>query len=317
MADRNKNTTMDPKDLIYPLFVKEGRDVREEIESMPGVYRLSPDVLSEEIKEISRLGLNKVLIFGVPDKKDEQGSASYVRDNIVAAAVRLVKEHAPGITVMTDVCLCAYTSHGHCGIIRPQTTDHGPQKNWEIDREATLDTLGRIAVTHAAAGADYVAPSAMTKGQVGTIRKALDSNGYEDVKIMAYSAKFASKAYGPFRNVADSAPRFGDRKGYQLDHSSTEEALARIEKDISEGADIVMVKPALWYLDIVKEAKTRISIPLAVYNVSGEYAMVKEGAKAGLWDEEEIVDEIVSSMRRAGADLIITYHAKEIARRAL
>ncbi|MGB2600334.1 MAG: porphobilinogen synthase [Candidatus Omnitrophota bacterium] len=293
-------------ELIYPVFVKRGEGLREEIPLMPGSFRLSPDVLLKEVKDLVDLELKSFLIFGVPDEKTWHGTTAYNRNGIVTEAVKLLKSKLPDITIFTDVCLCAYTSHGHCGIVKK-----GEEK---IDLKETLIALSEMALAHAEAGADYVAPSAMAKGQVDAIRKALDVCGYKNTKIMAYSAKFASNAYGPFRNVADSAPRFGDRRGYQLDYSQKEEALKRIEKDITEGADIVMIKPAMWYLDMVNEVKNKIKHPLAVYNVSGEYAVVKEGAKLGLWEEKKIVNELLSSMKRSGADLIITYHAKDIAR---
>ncbi|MFC1479958.1 porphobilinogen synthase [Candidatus Omnitrophota bacterium] len=298
---------IDLNELIYPVFVKSGKGLREEIPLMPGSFRLSPDALIQEVAGLVDGGLKNFLIFGIPNEKTWHGSAAYSRDSIVAEAVRLLKSRFLDITIFTDICLCAYISHGHCGIIKS-----GEE---EIALKETLKALSEMAVVHAQAGADYVAPSAMAKGQIAAIRKALNANGYEHAKIMAYSAKFASNAYGPFRNVADSAPRFGDRSGYQLDYSHKKEALARIEKDIDEGADIVMVKPALWYLDVVNEVKNKIKCPLAVYNVSGEYTMVKEGAKLGLWEEKKTINELLSSMKRAGADLIITYHAKEIARK--
>jgi len=293
------------KELIYPVFVKDGKGLREEIPLMPGVFRMSPDVLSREAGDLAAAGIKNVLIFGVPGEKDHRGTSAYGGNDVVARAIKSIRSAVPRMTIFTDVCLCAYTSHGHCGIIK--------EGEGKIDNAETLEALSRMALAHAEAGADYVSPSAMAKGQVSAIRKALDARGYADTRIMAYSAKFASGAYGPFRNVADSAPRFGDRKGYQLDPFDREGALRKIEDDVSSGADIVMVKPALWYLDIVREAKSRVRWPLAVYNVSGEYSMVKEGVKNGMWEEKEIVSELLSSMKRAGADLIITYHAKEIA----
>jgi len=292
--------------LIYPLFVKQEEKLREKILSMPGVYRFSPDTLIKEVLQLKKLGIKNVLIFGVPKQKDWKGTFAYKERDIVSQAVRLIKSTAPQITVFTDVCLCAYTSHAHCGVIKKGMT--------KIDSSATLNALSRMAIEHARAGADYVAPSAMAKRQVQVIRRALNREGFRHVKIMGYSAKFASNFYGPFRDVADSAPKFGDREGYQLDYAKTKDALTEIKQDIKEGVDIVMIKPALSYLDIIKEAKDRFDNPLAVYNVSGEYSMIKKGAKAGFWDEEKIVFEIISSIKRAGADYIITYHAKDIAR---
>jgi porphobilinogen synthase len=291
--------------LVFPVFVKAGKGLREAIPSMPGCYRFSPDVLLEEIERLRELGIDKILLFGLPETKDEYGSDAYKDGNIVSSAVKLLKQRFPKLIVMTDVCLCAYTSHGHCGILN---------RSKIIDSNATLKALAKTAVSHAATGADYVAPSAMAEGQVGAIRKALDKNGYRDTKIMGYSAKFASQFYGPFRDAADSAPKFGDRKQYQLAWTDREKALTEIEDDIKEGADIVMVKPALAYLDIIREVKNKFKHTLAVYNVSGEYAMVKAGSEAGYWDEKKMVFEIMAAIQRAGADIIITYHAPDIAK---
>ncbi len=293
------------KKLIYPLFVKKGKGVKEEIPLMPGVYRMSPDVLVKEVEYLFKLGIRNFLLFGVPEEKTWGGDNAYSRNNAVTEAVRLIKSEIPHVNIFTDVCLCAYTSHGHCGIVK--------EGKEEIDIEETLKILSKIAVVHADAGADYVAPSAMARGQVKAIRRALDVNGHKNKKIMAYSAKFNSNAYGPFRNIAESSPKFGDRGGYQLDYTDKKAALRRIDEEITEGADIVMVKPALWYLDIVAEAAEKFNRPVAVYNVSGEYTMVKEGVKAGLFEEKNIIQEIFSSFERAGADLIISYHAKEVA----
>ncbi|MEW6075358.1 MAG: porphobilinogen synthase, partial [Candidatus Omnitrophota bacterium] len=294
------------KDLVYPLFIKDGKDMREKISSMSGIYRFSPDAVVREAREAARHGVRTVLLFGVPDKKDIDGTDAYKKDAAVASAVRKLKREIPGLIVMTDVCLCAYTSHGHCGIIR------SGQKT--IAHKSTLAALSKMALSHAEAGADYVAPSAMAKGQVSAIKKALDVHGFKNTKIMGYSAKFASSFYGPFRDAAGSFPKFGDRSGYQLDYKDAEKALNEISDDIEEGADIVMVKPALAYLDIIFRAKAKFKTKLAAYNVSGEYAFVKHGARFGYWDERKIVFEIVSSIKRAGADLIITYHAKDIAK---
>lgn len=292
-------------ELIYPLFVKRGIGLREDIPSMPGVFRFSPDILVQEVSELEKVGLRRFLVFGVPDEKDWQGSNAYKENNIVSESVYSLKARFSNISIITDVCLCAYTSHGHCGVVN--------RGSKTIDNLATLELLANMALSHAQAGADFVAPSAMAKNQVKAIRSALDENGYTQTKILGYSAKFASNFYGPFRAVANSAPKFGDRRGYQLDYTKSESALAKIKQDIKEGADIVMVKPSLAYLDIVRDVKNKFNHPLAVYNVSGEYAAVKDGVKNGFWDEREIVFEIISSIKRAGADFIITYHAKDIA----
>lgn len=305
MADDIARVDLDS--LVYPLFVKEGTGIREAVSSMPGVFRYSPDTLLKEVEILRRLGINKILLFGLPAKRDELGSEACADGNIIACAVSLLKRSFPDVTIMTDVCLCAYTSHGHCGILKGA----GPEAS--IDGEKTLLVLAKTAVLHAESGADYVAPSAMAKQQVRAIREALDNNGYRQTKIMGYSVKFASQFYGPFRDAAVSAPRFGDRRGYQLDYTDGERALKEIEDDIAEGADIVMVKPALAYLDIIREVKDGFKHPLAAYNVSGEYAMVKAGSKSGYWQEKEMVSEIISAVKRAGADIIVTYHAREIA----
>jgi len=292
--------------LIYPVFVKAGKGAREAIPSMPGIYRFSPDVLVKEVEELKGLGISKILLFGLPEAKDDHGSGSYKDGNITARAVSLLKRRFPEIIIMTDVCLCAYTSHGHCGILSRNS------KN--IDNDATLSALSSIAVSHARAGADYVASSAMAKGQVRIIREALNNSGCVNTRIMGYSAKFNSQFYGPFREAADSRPKFGDRRDYQLDCKDTSGALSEIEDDINEGADIVMVKPALAYLDIIREAKNKFKSTLAAYNVSGEYAMVKALSRSGLCDEKEMVFEIITAIERAGAGLIITYHARDIAK---
>ncbi|NQT07239.1 MAG: porphobilinogen synthase, partial [Candidatus Omnitrophica bacterium] len=265
----------------------------------------SPDRLLEEASLLQELGIQKVLLFGIPDHKDEYGSAAYHKDNVVAEAVSLLKESFPGLTLMTDVCLCAYTTHGHCGII------NGKDKS--IDNSETLSALSRIALSHAEAGADYVAPSAMAAGQVAAIRSALNRNGYGKTRILGYSAKFASQFYGPFRDAADSYPKFGDRREYQLAYLDRERAIKEASDDIEEGADIIMVKPSLAYLDIIRDIRNGLDHPLAAYNVSGEYVFIKNGAREGLWDEREMVFETLSAIKRAGADMIITYHAKEIA----
>ncbi len=293
--------------LIYPYFVVSGKGRKEEIKNFPECFRFSVDRLLGDIARAEETGINKFLLFGVADYKDALGSSAYKNGNIISTATKEIKKRFPGTTVITDVCLCAYTSHGHCGIIKGH-------KGVVIDKVETLKALAKIALSHAQAGADWVAPSAMTKGQVLAIREALDQNGYKKTKILGYSAKFASNFYGPFREAADSTPRFGDRSSYQLNYADSKAALREIKDDIREGADMVMIKPALSYLDVIKEASQRFRHPLVAYNVSGEYALVKYGASSGLWEERKIVFEIITSIKRAGADFIITYHAKEIAR---
>lgn len=292
--------------LIYPYFVTFGRNKKNEIKSFPGVFRFSLDRLMPDIQEIRKLRINKILLFGVPEKKDNLASSAYEDGNIVSQAIKRIKSEFPDLVVFSDICLCAYTSHGHCRIFK--------KGRKVIDNTKTLEVLAKIALSHAQAGTDWIAPSAMASGQVKAIRKALDKTGFNKTKILGYSAKFASNFYGPFRNAADSGAKFGDRSGYQLDFSGSKIALERIKQDIKEGADMVMVKPALSYLDIIKEAGLKFGYPLAAYNTSGEYSLVKYGTKGGLWDEKEVVFEIIASIKRAGADFIITYHAKDIAR---
>jgi porphobilinogen synthase len=292
--------------LIYPYFVIGGVGKKEEIKNFPGIFRFSPDCLLRDIKEARGLGVKKIILFGAAQVKDAIGSDAYSGSNPLSIAIKKIKQEFKDLTVFTDVCLCSYTKHGHCGILN--RAGNG------IDSGKTLEALSRIALMHAEAGADWVSPSAMAKRQVVAIRKILDKNGFTKVRILGYSAKFASNFYGPFRNVADSSPAFGDRSAYQLDYRSGKRALDEIKTDIKEGADMVMVKPALSYLDVIKEAKTAFDYPTAAYNVSGEYAFVKYGAKQGLWDEREMVEEIITSIKRAGADFIITYHAKDIAK---
>ncbi|MBX5490015.1 MAG: porphobilinogen synthase [Chloroflexi bacterium] len=299
-----RETTLSVADLILPLFVAPGRGVREPIASMPGHYQLSLDELAREVREVRALGVPAVLLFGLPPHKDPVGSGAYARDGIIQEAIRTVREHAPDLVVMTDVCLCEYTSHGHCGVV----------ENGRVLNDPTLELLAQTAVSHAEAGADLVAPSDMMDGRVGAIRRALDAAGYAEVPIMAYSAKFASAFYGPFREAAESAPQFGDRRGYQMDPANGREALREVELDIAEGADIVMVKPALAYLDLIWRVRERFHLPVAAYNVSGEYAMVKAAGQLGWIDERAIALELLTSIRRAGADLIITYFAKDVAR---
>jgi len=298
-----RETRVDVKDLIYPLFVTHGENIKQEINSLPGVYRFSVDALVDEVKEIHSLGIPAVLLFGVPSVKDEMGSEAYADDGIVQRAVRVVKETEPSMIVITDVCMCGYTRHGHCGIV----------ENGYVTNDRTVEFIARIALSHAMAGADMVAPSDMMDGRVRAIRKLLDEEGYVNVPIMAYSAKYASAFYGPFREAAHSAPQFGDRRSYQMDTANSDEAMREIEIDIEEGADIVMVKPALSYLDIIRRARESFNVPVAAYNVSGEYAMVKAAAKMGWVDERAAVMEILTSIKRAGADMIITYFAKDVA----
>ncbi len=301
-------------DLIYPYFVVSGINKKEKIKDFPDVFRFSADRLIRDIWQLKRLGLGKILLFGVPDSKDPEGSTAYKKDNVIASTVKKIKNKFPNLIVMTDVCLCAYTTHGHCGIInRPKTIDNRLKKEKFIDNKKTLEALSKIALSHAEAGADWVAPSAMARRQVAAIRQALDKNGYKNTKIMGYSAKFASNFYGPFRNAASSRPAFGDRSAYQLSYADGKKALREIEDDIKEGADIVMVKPALAYLDIIKEVKTKFNYPLAAYNVSGEYAMVKAYCERSR-EEKKMVLEILTGIKRAGTDLIITYHAKDVAK---
>ena len=300
-----RETRLSPTDFIYPIFVTHGRNLREPIGSMPGQARLSVDQLPREAAELRSLDIPAVLLFGLPADKDAQGSEAWAADGIVQRAVRELKDAAPELIVITDVCLCEYTDHGHCGLL----DEHGAVIN-----DATVELLAETALSQAEAGADIVAPSDMMDGRVGAIRAALDAAGFAETALLAYAAKFASAFYGPFREAADSAPAFGDRRAYQLDPANGREALRAIERDLAEGADMVMVKPALAWLDIVRAARERVDAPLAAYNVSGEYAMIKAAAERGWLDEERIVLETLTGIRRAGADLILTYHAKDAAR---
>jgi len=294
--------------LIYPLFVCPGKGIKKPIESMADCFHFSPDKIVDEAKEIFDLGIPAILLFGLPEKKDEKGSESFSDTGSVQQAVKNIKKAVPELLVITDVCLCAYTDSGHCGII----------KDGKIDNDATCEILAKIAVSHAKAGVDIVAPSDMMDGRVGVIRKSLDENGFIDTAIMSYSAKYASAFYGPFRDAADSAPAFGDRKTYQMDiAASAKQAMREIELDIAEGADIVMVKPALCYLDIISQAKQRFDVPIAAYNVSGEYMMINAAAQQGVFDRQSAIMEILTAIKRAGADIIITYFAKEIASKKL
>ena len=299
-----RETRLSPEDFVYPLFVVHGTGVRKAIPSMPGQAQLSIDQLPAEARELRALGIPAVLLFGIPASKDEQASEAYAPDGIVQQAVHALKQADPDLLVVTDVCLCEYTSHGHCGIVR----------DGDVDNDATLPLLAQTALSHARAGAGMVAPSAMMDGQVAAIRQALDENGFAQTPIMAYAAKYASAFYGPFREAAESAPQFGDRCGYQMDPANVREALREIESDVAEGADIVMVKPALAYLDVLARARQRFDLPLAAYNVSGEYAMIKAAAANGWLDERRVVLEVLTAIKRAGADIVITYHAKDAAR---
>ena len=299
-----RETRLSADDFVYPIFVTHGRDVRREVGPMPGIHQLSLDHLITEVGQANDLGIPAVLLFGIPARKDPMGKEAYEPAGIVQDAIRIVKETAPQMAVITDVCLCEYTDHGHCGIVDGD----------RIDNDLSLEKLAEAAVCQARAGADIVAPSAMMDGQVAAIRSALDEEGYPDTPIMGYSAKYASAFYGPFRVAAESAPQFGDRRGYQMDGANARQALREIETDLEEGADIVMVKPALAYLDVLTEARRRFAAPMAAYNVSGEFSMVKAAAANEWIDERRVAMEILTSIKRAGADMIITYHAMDAAR---
>jgi porphobilinogen synthase len=290
-------------DFIYPLFVVPGTKVKSPISSMPGNFQMSVDNIVKEAERVKELGIPAVILFGIPDKKDEMASQALVQHGVVQTAVKEIKAKVPDILVITDVCVCEYTSHGHCGII----------ENGEVANDTTLEVLSEMAVSHAKAGADMVAPSAMMDGQVGALREGLDEAGFESIPIMGYSAKFASCFYGPFREAAESAPAFGDRRGYQMDPANGDEAIREITLDVQEGADIIMVKPALPYLDIIRRAKEEFDLPLAAYNVSGEFAMIKAAAQLGWIDGEKAMMESLTAIKRAGADMIITYFAPEAA----
>lgn len=299
-----RETTLSTDDLILPLFVTFGRNVKKPIISMPGHYQMSVDNLAKEAKEIKSLGIPAVILFGIPEHKDEIGSEAYNPKGIIQQAIKTIKNKAPELVVITDVCMCEYTSHGHCGII----------KNNDVDNDATLELLAKEALSHAKAGADMVAPSDMMDGRVAVIRKALDENGFQNMPIMSYAVKYASAFYGPFREAAESTPEFGDRRSYQMDPANSNEALREVRLDIEEGADIVMVKPALPYLDIIRRIREEFDYPLAAYNVSGEFAMIKAAAELGWMDGEKAMMESLISIKRAGADLILTYFAKEAAK---
>ena len=297
-----RETTLSPSNFIYPMFVTHGQGLRQPIEPMPGCFHFSIDQLVLDVAEAAALGIPGVLLFGLPAEKDPMGTEGYDPEGIIQEAVRAIKKEVPGMMVITDVCMCEYTDHGHCGII----------DNGKVDNDATLELLARTAVTQVQAGADMVAPSAMMDGQVKAIRDSLNDHGYEDVPVMGYAAKYASAFYGPFRVAAGSTPQFGDRRSYQMDPANAREAMREIESDIAEGADIVMVKPAMSYMDVIRRARERFDHPLAAYNVSGEYSMVKAAGALGWIDEKRITLEILTSIRRAGADFILSYHAKEV-----
>ena len=300
-------TKVDLDDLVYPLFIKSGRNIKIEIDSMPGIYQFSKDTVLDEIEELLKLKINKFILFGIPKEKDDYGSDSFAYDGVVQTALRDIKKRFPNVFLITDVCFCEFTSHGHCGII----------KNDSLDNDITLEYIQKQVVSHAKAGADMVAPSGMIDGSVKYIRKALDANGFSSLPILSYSVKFASSFYSPFRDAAESAPKYGNRKNYQMDFKNSKEAIKEVQLDISEGADIVMVKPAMVYLDIIKNIKKIVNVPIAAYNVSGEYSMVTAAAKMGWINEDKIMNEILFSIKRSGADIIITYFAKDFAKSKL
>jgi len=304
LRDLVRETRLAPEDFVLPLFACPGQRVRREISSMPGVHNLSVDEIAKEAAGAQEIGIKAVILFGLPEAKDEQASGAFDQNGIVQQAVRAIRESAPGLVIMADTCLCEYTSHGHCGVVR----------DGEVTNDESLDLLARTAVSQAEAGADVIAPSAMMDGQVGAIRDALDDAGFENVAIMAYAVKYASAFYGPFREAADSAPAFGDRRAYQMDPANAREAMREAELDYMEGADILMVKPAGVYLDIVKMVREEFDLPVAAYHVSGEYAMIKAAAQNGWIDEQRVMLETLTSIKRAGADIILTYYAREAAR---
>lgn len=298
-----RETHLNVEQLIYPVFIAEGIDSPYEIPSMPGIVQWPLKQIGREVERVAELGIPAVLLFGIPNEKDEMGSQAYASEGIIQQSIRAIKKVSPETLVITDVCLCEYTSHGHCGVIR----------NGDVQNDESLELLARMALSHAEAGADIVAPSDMMDGRVGAIRHVLDEHGFKGTPIMAYSAKFASGFYGPFREAAGSAPQFGDRRSYQMDPANGREALREVALDIEEGADIVMVKPALSYLDVIRQVRDRFDLPIAAYNVSGEYSMIKAAAQNGWIDEQRIVLEVLTAIRRAGADMIITYFAPEVA----
>ena len=300
-----RETTVSADDLVYPLFVREGEGIKTPIKSMDGCFHFSPDTIVAEAAEVASLGIPAVLLFGLPARKDPTGSEAWAENGVVQQAIKAIKKKTPDLLVITDVCLCEFTDHGHCGVIKEGTVDNDP----------TCELLAKMALSHAQAGADIVAPSDMMDGRVRYIREALEANGFKDVALMSYAAKYASAFYGPFRDAAESAPAFGDRRSYQMDAANSDQAMAEIDLDIQEGADIVMVKPALAYMDIIYRARQRFDCPIAAYNVSGEYMMVKSSAAAGLSDEEATMMEVLTSLKRAGADILITYFAKDAAKK--
>ena len=299
-----RETKLSVDDLVYPLFVVPGKDKKKPIHSMPGNFQMSIDHILKEVQKTKDLGIPAILLFGIPDKKDELASGAFTQDGIIQQAVRRIKDKVPDILVITDVCLCEYTSHGHCGMI----------EKGDVDNDTTLEVLAETALSHAKAGVDMVAPSAMMDGQIRAIRECLDEAGYDNLPIMAYSAKYASCFYGPFREAAESVPQFGDRKAYQMDPANSDEAIREINLDVEEGADIIMVKPALPYLDIIRRAREEFDLPVAAYNVSGEFAMIKAAAQLGWLDGERAMMEALTSIKRAGADIIITYFAQDTAK---
>lgn len=299
-----KETRLTTSSFVYPMFIRHGSGIKETIDPMPGCYHISLDLLAEEVQEVYDLGIPAVLLFGLPADKDPLGTEAYDPEGIIQEAIRIIKKATPDLMVIGDVCLCEYTDHGHCGIINEN----------QVDNDQTLDLLGKTGLAQIQAGADMVAPSAMMDGQVRAIRETLDASGYSNSPIMGYAAKYASSFYGPFRVAADSTPQFGDRRTYQMDPANARMAMREIETDISEGADIVMVKPALAYLDVIRQARDRFDLPLAAYNVSGEYSLVKAASKMGWVDEKPITMELLTAIQRAGADIIISYHAKEVAK---
>jgi porphobilinogen synthase len=298
-----RETRVTISDLIYPLFVVEGKGVKQDISSMPGAYRFSVDRLAAETEEIAKLGIPAIILFGIPDEKDDVASGAYHSKGVVQQAIRAIKKVVPELLVATDVCLCEYTSHGHCGVI----------VNGDVDNDQTLTLLAKTSLSHAEAGADIIAPSDMMDGRVRAIRTELDGNKLAHIPILSYAAKYSSAFYGPFREAAESAPKFGDRRSYQMDPPNVREALREVEQDINEGADMIMVKPAMAYLDVIRRVREKFDHPLAAYNVSGEYAMVKAAGQQGWIDEQRVAEEILTAIKRAGADIIITYHAKEAA----
>ncbi len=299
-----RETHLNASQLVYPLFIMPGKKIRQEIPSMPGVYRISVDQLGGEAKELLQLGINSVILFGLPEKKDSMGSGAHAKDGIIQRAIKELKQKVPTLTVITDVCLCGYTDHGHCGCLI----------NKEVDNDATLEILAKTALSHASAGADIVAPSDMMDGRVAEIRAALDENNFDMIPIMSYAVKYASAFYGPFRDAADCTPQFGDRRSYQMDPANSREALREATLDVDEGADILMVKPAVAYLDIISKLRDEFDLPIAAYHVSGEYAMIKAAAAQGWIDGEKVMYETLLSIKRAGADIILTYFAKDMAR---